>query len=132
MNVCVIRNAEAESNSDIIRSMDAFNYLNINLVLLTRTRDTKLSANKVINKKVKYMGNLVDNYEIQINSRMDQGIKNLLKLFKYQIEVVLWLLKNKKKYDVIHSYDLDTGLPTLIVSKIISKPYVYHISGVSI
>lgn len=128
MTVCVIRNAEAEANSDIIRSIDAFDYLGMNLLLLTRTRDTKLSSNKVLCKKIKYKGKLIDNYEIQMRSEMDKGLKNLFKLVKYQIKVIYWLIRNHNNFDVVHSYDLDAGLPTLIACRLIKKPYVYHIS----
>lgn len=128
MNVCVIRNAEAESNSDIIRSIDAFSHLGINLLLLTRTRSTEFHRHEVLKKSLNYNDKLIDNYEIQMNSEMDKGLKNLFKLFKYQMKVAFWLIKNRDKFDTVHSYDLDTGLPTLIACKFINKQFVYHIS----
>jgi len=126
MKVCLIRNAEAESNSDIIRSIDAFETIGVESVILSRRRETK--SKKIEKKTYKYNGKNIDNYEIQLFSEMDKGLKNLLQLIRYQIKVFIWLLKNKSEYDVIHSYDLDAGFPTYMISKILKKKYVYHIS----
>jgi glycosyltransferase involved in cell wall biosynthesis len=49
-------------------------------------------------------------------------------LVHYQFLVIIWLIRNKDKFDVIHSFDLDSGLPVFFVSKVIHKKYIYHIA----
>lgn len=128
MNVCVIRNAEAKSNSDIIRSIDAFTTLDMNPVLLTRSRKKRSNNKKIIITEMTYKKSNIQNHEIQLESEMDTGINNIFKLFKYQCIVLMWLFRNRNLYSVVHSYDLDSGLPTLLICFILKKPYVYHIS----
>jgi glycosyltransferase involved in cell wall biosynthesis len=68
------------------------------------------------------------NYEIQLRSNTGGGIKNIFQLVIYQILVLRWLLVNNARYDVIHAFDLDTGLPALVVKMLTRKNYVYHIA----
>ncbi|MFL1471078.1 glycosyltransferase [Paraclostridium bifermentans] len=128
MKVCIIRNAEAESNSDVIRSVDAFHNLNVECMILTRSRSKTNYKNKIIQKKFKYKSKEINNFEIQLYGEMDKGLKNLTQLFIYQYKVFLWLLKNKNEYDVIHAYDLDAGLPSILIKLLLRKKVVYHIS----
>lgn len=63
-----------------------------------------------------------------IKSRYGGGLKaNLIPLIKFQIRLFNWLIRNRNKYDVIHAYDLDTGLISWLSSKILNKKIVYDI-----
>ena len=53
--------------------------------------------------------------------------KNLLPMVRFQLQLVRWLYRNRKTYNVIHSFDLDTGLVGCIVAKIFGKRFVYQI-----
>ena len=53
---------------------------------------------------------------------------NIFQLIAFQIRVLIWFLQNKKKYDIIHVFDLDVGLPAYLISKVTNKKYVYHIA----
>src|SRR5699024_9136543 len=68
------------------------------------------------------------NYEIQLNTEMGKGIKNVFNLLLYQIIVFLHLFKNRKKIDIIHAFDLDAGLPTVLIKLMLNKKVVYHIA----
>lgn len=54
--------------------------------------------------------------------------KNFISLLKFQIKVFIWLFKNRKFYDVIHAYDLDTGYIALKAAKLLRKKIVYDIA----
>ncbi|MDO5715808.1 MAG: glycosyltransferase [Tissierellia bacterium] len=126
MKVCIIRNAESRTNASIMRVLDALLTSGRECILLTRTRE--VSSKKVQKKKFRFKDHEIDEYEIGIKAKPESGLKNIHQLVTYQFAVFRWLIKNKNKYDIIHSYDLDSGIPTCIVSKIIKKKYIYHIA----
>ena len=53
--------------------------------------------------------------------------KNLLAMMKFQYCVKLWLKENRNKYDIIHAFDLDTGLVAKKAAKKFKKKLCYHI-----
>lgn len=53
--------------------------------------------------------------------------KNLLPMLRFQLRMAKWLIKNRREYDVIHAFDLDTGLLGCIVAKLYGKRFVYQI-----
>lgn len=126
MRVCITRNAEASTNADIARVSSALINQVSEIILLTRNRYSKR------NFGIKMIDHYVDckkvpNYEISIKSKPGKGLSNIFQLFFYQIVLFCWLLKNRDKYDFIHAFDLDVGLPVFLLSKLTRKKYVYHI-----
>lgn len=58
----------------------------------------------------------------------DGGIKkNFLPLLKFQIRLYVWLKNNKNKYDLIHSFDFDTGFIASRIARKYNKALIYHI-----
>ena len=53
--------------------------------------------------------------------------KNLLPLTKFQISLHKWLKKHKNEYEIIHSFDFDTGFIANKIAKKYNKQLVYHI-----
>ena len=125
MRVCVIRNAEIDNNAGLIRIVDSISENN-NIILITRSRYGEFS--KIKNKKFKYKNNEFENIEINLRKENGRGLLSLLNLFFYQLILFFTLLKNKRKYDVIHSFDLDTGLVVKAVTTLTRKKYIYHIA----
>jgi glycosyltransferase involved in cell wall biosynthesis len=128
MRVCIIRNAEARSNAGIIRIMDALIDKDAKPITLTRSRFSERKNGKFLYKPFKYKNQLISNYEMQFKTDMGRGIRNLFQLILYQILITLWLMKNSGKYDAIHAFDLDAGIPALICSKLKRKKFIYHIA----
>ena len=126
MKVCVIRNSEAKSNAGIIRIVDAL-IENHEIITLTRNRDTS-NNNHFERKDFFYHNKNIINYELQLYSEMAKGLNNIFNLLRYQILTFKWLVKNKKDFEIIHSFDLDAGLPSLIAAKLLRKKIVYHIA----
>lgn len=124
MKVCVIRNAEIDNNAGLIRIVDAIKENKI--LLITRSRFGEFL--KIKNKKFSYNNEEVENVEINLRAENGRGLMNILNLLVFQLILFYTLLKEKKKYDIIHCFDLDTGLVVKIVSFLTKKDYTYHIA----
>lgn len=127
MKVCIARNAEARTNASLARVSDALCGQVDSICLLTRNRyiDGGIGVRKttyvVCNKEI-------DNYEITLRSNPGKGLTNVFQLLLFQAIVFFWLFRNRGKYDIIHAFDLDVGLPAYLLSKLIPKKYVYHVA----
>ncbi|MDX8344150.1 glycosyltransferase family 4 protein [Rossellomorea sp. YZS02] len=128
MKVCIIRNAEAKTNAGMLRVVDALTDGGYEPFFLSRNRSQKKGERKILESKYDVKDKLVENYEFQIPSKTGRGVSNISQLLVYQLIVFCWLLSNNKKFDSIHAFDLDAGIPSLIVTKLFKKPLVYHIA----
>lgn len=126
MKVCIIKNAEAENISAIYRVVNALISSGNECIVLSRKRQS--SENTIVEKELLVGNKKIKNYEICINSEVSGGIKNIFNLAKYIRMVKKWLINNKENYDVVHSFDLDTGLASYLARKKTKIPYVYHIA----
>lgn len=55
------------------------------------------------------------------------GLKNLVPMVKFQVKLCDWLKAHRKEYEIIHAFDLDTGITAKRISKKYGKQLVYHI-----
>ncbi|MBJ9983225.1 glycosyltransferase family 4 protein [Bacillus sp. S72] len=62
-----------------------------------------------------------------IKATFGGGIKNIFSLILFLICQIVWLIKHRKNYDVIHACDFDTVIPAYICAKLFRKKYVYDI-----
>jgi glycosyltransferase involved in cell wall biosynthesis len=127
MRVCIARNAEARTNAAIARIANALNYGGHDLCLLTRNRFIN-GCGRVRKSKYNLMNKEITNYEIIIKSEPGSGFINIFQLLLYQCLVFIWFIVNRDKYDIIHAFDLDVGLPASIACVLTKKRYVYHIA----
>lgn len=130
MNVFIIRNAEVYSNANMIRIIDALDS-KFTLSIISRVRENKPSilGKKIYNATIFELNEKkFDNYEIHLKSEMGKGLKNLVQLSIFQLLLFILLVRNRKNIDIIHSFDLDCGLVSVIFSKIFKKKVVYHIA----
>jgi glycosyltransferase involved in cell wall biosynthesis len=125
--ICIIRNVEGESHASIYRILDAAISSNLDPILLTRSRNAT-GKNLFFKKILNFKGNTITNFELQLKGEYGGGLNNLKALFLYQLYIFFWLLFNRKKFDFIHSFDLDTGIPSLLLYLLFSKKFVYHIA----
>lgn len=66
-------------------------------------------------------------YRLKIKAGFAKGIKNIGHLFKWQIGLLLFLVKMRSNYDYIHACDFDTIFPALICKILFGKRVVYDI-----
>lgn len=63
-----------------------------------------------------------------IPAQFDGGLrKNLFPMIRFQLQMAKWLFLHRREYDVIHAFDLDTGLVGCAAAKLMSKRFVYQI-----
>ena len=51
----------------------------------------------------------------------------LTSILRFEWKIFCWLVKNRKNYDAIHAFDLDTGLVASVVSRMFKKKLIYHV-----
>lgn len=63
-----------------------------------------------------------------IPAQFDGGLRrNLIPMIRFQLRLGKWLFRNRRTYDVIHAFDLDTGLMGCAAAKLLGKRFVYQI-----
>ncbi|SEI77181.1 Glycosyltransferase involved in cell wall bisynthesis [Alkalibacterium gilvum] len=126
MKVCITRNDEADMNASVLRVATALSEVTDDICLLTRSRYNK--ENHITLKKLEIGHHTFDNYEMSIKGKPAGGLKNLFQLIQLEIKTFRWFISNRKKYDIIHAFDLDMGLPAMVTNFLFKKSYVYHIA----
>jgi glycosyltransferase involved in cell wall biosynthesis len=56
-----------------------------------------------------------------------RGILNFFPLLLWQLDLVIWLVRQRNTYDILHACDFDTILPALLAKKLFHKRVVYDI-----
>ena len=64
---------------------------------------------------------------LSIRANYGSGLMNFPALLRWQIGIMRWLLRNKKKYEIIHACDFDTILPALVMKIFWKKVVIYDI-----
>jgi glycosyltransferase involved in cell wall biosynthesis len=62
-----------------------------------------------------------------LKAEYGQGMGNLTQLLRWQSGLLVWLISNRRKYDILHACDFDTVLPALFCRLLYRKPVVYDI-----
>lgn len=89
--------------------------------------DRSVKNIKKINGELQVQNGILPIRWFNINASFGNGLKNLLPLMLYQFCLTGWLIKHRKKYDVIHACDFDTVVPAWLCSRLFNKKYVYDI-----
>lgn len=127
MNVFILRNNSLPSNAGMLRIIDANVKNGHHSVVVSRNRK-KTQDQTVYQEDYNYQGTMIENHVIELFSKQAAGLKNLIPLIKYQFLLLSILWKERKNIDVLHSFDLDTGLVSLVFAKLFRKKMVYHIA----
>lgn len=78
--------------------------------------------------KVDIGGNRIDITRCGIESEFGAApIKMLVPLIRFQFKLLAYLLKNIRKFDVIHACDFDTAFVSVLLGKLFHKKCVYDI-----
>jgi glycosyltransferase involved in cell wall biosynthesis len=64
---------------------------------------------------------------LSIRANYGSGLMNFPALFRWQLGLMGWLLRNKKNYEIIHACDFDTILPALVMKIFWKKVVIYDI-----
>ncbi|MGX7419742.1 glycosyltransferase family 4 protein [Carnobacterium gallinarum] len=126
MNIYVLRNSVAKTSADIKRIAESLYFMGYNVTIISRLRGEKTTEN-ISENKYRIGEDYILNKELNVKSNENSGLKNLFNLMFYMFKLLNILIKDRKQYEVIHAFDLDTGLPALVMSIFFKKKYVYHI-----
>lgn len=66
-------------------------------------------------------------HRLPIRARFGSGLGNLPQLLRWQIGLLLWLIRHREEYQAIHACDFDTVLPALIIAGLRKIPLIYDI-----
>jgi len=66
-------------------------------------------------------------HRLRISARYGSGLMNFPALIIWQVGLFWWLIRNRQSYQIIHSCDFDTILPSLICKFLWKKHVVYDI-----
>ena len=58
---------------------------------------------------------------------VEELVKNLLPMAIFQVNLIMWLYKNKNRFQAIHACDFDTAYTAYNCAKILKKKFVYDI-----
>ncbi len=64
---------------------------------------------------------------LPIRAKYGSGLLNFPALFRWQLGLLWFLLKNRKDYEIIHACDFDTILPALLSKFFFGKKVIYDI-----
>ena len=52
---------------------------------------------------------------------------SLLSFLRFEWNLLVWLVRNRKSYDIIHAFDLDTGVVAGVICGLFHKKLIYHL-----
>jgi glycosyltransferase involved in cell wall biosynthesis len=64
---------------------------------------------------------------LPIRAPFGRGVGNLPQLVRWQWGLLRWLIQNRNEFDIIHSCDFDTILPSLFIRLLFHRKVVYDI-----
>lgn len=51
----------------------------------------------------------------------------LFSFLRFEWNLLIWLMRNRKHYDMIHAFDLDTGVVAGMICRLFHKKLIYHL-----
>ncbi|MED1204716.1 glycosyltransferase family 4 protein [Heyndrickxia acidicola] len=125
MKVIYVRSNPVDPDSRVEKEVNSLIKLGYEVEILAWDRE---NSYKVTESYLDLKSGKVKIYRFGLPGSFGGGIKrNLIPLFKFQIRLYSWLVKNKSKYDVIHACDFDTAFLSSKVAKLFKKKFVYDI-----
>lgn len=124
MNIFVIRNAQFDNNASMNRVVNALSEKDHCITVISRSRET----NRFNNYRIKVNEKSINILQIGLKSKYGKNIFGIFNIILYNIKLLRLLVKYRKQIDVIHSYDLDTGLISKCYATLFHKKLVYHIA----
>lgn len=126
MKILYLRSNPVNPDSRVEKEVTSLTNAGHEVEIFAWDRNSKFSLkteNLIINNQI------IEIHRVGIESSYGGGMKkNLIPLLKFQIEIVRFLLKNIKKYDVIHACDFDTAFTSNLILKMFkNKKFVYDI-----
>lgn len=127
MNILYLRSNPIDPDPRVEKEMSAAIEFGYKPIALGWDREQRKDNSRIKKDKIYLYNGEVELYKFNIKAGFGVGAKNIIPLIKWQLELTKWLIKNIKKYDLIHACDFDTVLPALFMKIVFRKKYVYDI-----
>lgn len=125
MRIIVIRSNPVNPDSRVEKEVNALLKANHKVEIIGWDRNAKYAKKKSV---IKFETGQANIYRFGIPSSYGGGMKRNLKgLMIFQLNILIWLVKNRKNYDVIHACDFDTAFMAKKIAKLFNKKLVYDI-----
>lgn len=125
MRIVILRSNPVDPDPRVEKEVNSLLKDNHIIKIIAWDRNLKYKNKK---GKLKFKNGEAEIIRFGIPSRFGAGFKqNFIPLCKFQINLLKWLIINKKEYDFIHACDFDTAIPAYICNKLLRKKYVYDI-----
>ncbi|MCM3756320.1 glycosyltransferase family 4 protein [Sporosarcina aquimarina] len=125
MRVIFLRSNPVDPDSRVEKEVNSLVKAGYEVEILAWDRSSRYTQEETF---LKLESGSVKIYRFGIPASYGGGMrKNLWPLMKFQIRVFNWLVKNKKRYDIIHACDFDTAFISSKVAKQLKKKFVYDI-----
>jgi len=122
-SVMFLRSTSAINDSRLIKEVTSILKCGYKVKILCWDRDGFAKDNNVLQTEC---GN-AELVKFSKEAKYGSGIKNILNIMAFQKWLKSKLKKENSSYEIIHSCDLDTGMPALNIAKKYNKKLVYDI-----
>lgn len=122
--VVLIRSNPVAPDPPVEKMADTLLQIGYSITILAWDRSENYKIRETI---VKLQSGSVTIIKFGIEAGYGSGMKSLKELTKFQMKIFKWLSENRRKYDIIHAFDFDTGFIAKICAQMYSKKFVYHI-----
>lgn len=122
--IVIVRSNNVDPDSRVEKEANSLALAGHNVTLLTWNR----GANYMIKEeKIRLQDTSVTRVSFGAKATFGEGIKNIIPYLKFQYRIFIWLVKNKKSFDICHFCDFDTANVGSISCRLIRKKYVFDI-----
>jgi len=123
-SIIIIRSNPINPDSRVEKEANSLISANFKVTLLGWDR-SKNFKNKTSTKKL--FSNECELVHISIKSSFGSGIKNIFPLIYFQIKLFLYLIRNNRRFEIIHACDFDSALTSFIFTKLFKKKFIFDI-----
>lgn len=89
--------------------------------------DRGIKSKKFVETELSLLNGYVDIIRFGIPASYGDGVKNIWAFIQFQLFIIIWLIKNKKNYDIVHACDFDTAFSAFICKIFTKKILVFDI-----
>lgn len=124
MSVLFIRSNPVDPDSRVEKEVFTLVKEGYKVTILALDRSSNYKVRK---EKLEFDSENVTIYRVGYKSTYGGGKKNFLALLRFQMSIISFFYKNRKKIKIIHACDLDTGLISVFLKKLFGVKLVYDI-----
>lgn len=123
-NIVMLRSNPVDPDSRVEKEANSLIKAGFNVEILAWDRS---AAYKVKESFLTLSHGALKIYRFGIPAEFGAGKKTLKAFLLFQITIFFWLIKNRKKYNIIHACDFDTAFTAFQIARVFRKKMVFDI-----